>query len=477
VGVTETVLTCAVFAALLCASAACSAAETSLFSLSHADRQLLGQRAPSTAARVERLLREPRALLITILLMNVAVNTSIFMLASVVGARVSDAAAGVIGLATLLATILLGEVVPKTLAVANRMAFARVLSPVILLAGRLIRPVRLVAENFVIAPLSRLVVPARPVVSEAQAAAAATRELSELLESQAEQGVLDPTERRLLSDVLRLRSLRVRDVMTPRQDIVWLSAGDSGEELLAACRTHGHSRYPLSSLRDERVVAGVLRTQDVLPAIGASKDPKAVSLQAFAREACFVPERARLDQLLDRFRALGAEVAMCVDELGNVTGMVQIDDVVRELGVGPADSDAPERQVRLVALNTWEAPGRMSLRHLEDFLAALRVPFPREAQDADVGTLSGMVSQRLGRIPRVGDDAAFPGFRLVVQSVSGRSVARVWIIVVDGQAAAGGGSNGGGSSGGASSGAVADGARDGGGGGGGGGRGGGGAGE
>lgn len=407
--------------ALIAGSAFCSAAETSLFSLSHADRQLLASRHPATARAIERLLANPSGLLVTILLMNTAVNTSAFVLATVAGARFSAGVQGAIGIATLLLTILAGEVTPKTLAVANRLRFAPVIAPIIIFAGRILAPLRYVAEGFIIRPLARVVAPTRPPVSDA----AALEELKQLLESQSASGVIQPQERRLLADVLRLRTLRVSDVMTPRRDIIWLNVSDSADDLLSACRAHGHSRYPLLAA-DGRSIVGVVRAQDVLPAVGATKAPASVPLSPAARAAPFVPERSRLDQLLESFRSARAELAMCVDEHGNVTGMVQIEDVVRELGVGPADSDAPERQIRMVGLNTWELPGRLSLRHLDDFLSHLGLAL-EPSERLDVDTVAGLVGGRLGRIPRVADVAEFASFRLVVHTVSGRSVQRVWL--------------------------------------------------
>lgn len=409
--------------ALIGASGFCSASETTLFSLSHADRQLLASRSPVTSRAIERLLANPSGLLITILLMNVTVNTTAFVLAALLGARFSPSIAGVIGVSTLTATILAGEVIPKTLAVSQRVRFAPVVVPVIVFAGRVLYPIRMVADGFIIRPLARVVAPTRPPISDAQALA----ELRQLLESQSASGIIQPQERRLLSDVLRLRTLRVLDVMTPRREIIWLKESDHAGTLLEICKAHGHSRYPLLAA-DDATVVGVVRAQDVLPAIGASRKPESVPVRTVGRPVQFVPDRARLDQLLDRFRTAGAELAMCVNELGEVTGMVQIEDVVRELGVGPADSDAPERQIRMVAMNTWELPGRLSLRHLDEFLAHLGV---RIAQDdrPDVDTLAGLVAGRLGHLPRVGDAAEFDGFRLLVQSLSGRSVLRVWLVL------------------------------------------------
>lgn len=408
--------------ALLGASGFCSAAETTLFSLSHADRQLLASKAPATSRILERLLANPSGLLITILLMNVTVNTAAFVLATLLGNEFSPSVAGLVGAAVLLSTILVGEVIPKTLAVSQRVRFTPIVVPVVVFAGRVLYPIRIVAERFTIRPLSRLVAPARPRISDAEALA----ELKQLIESQSASGIIQPQERRLLADVLRLRTLRVSDVMTPRREIIWLQETDHAATLLHACKAHGHSRYPLIGT-DERV-AGVVRAQDVLPAVGVSRQPETVLIRSAARPVHFVPERARLDQLLERFRTAGVELAMCVNELGDVTGMVQIEDVVRELGVGPAEADTPERQIRMVAMNTWELPGRLSLRHLDEFLAHLDLHIHKDKRP-DVDTVAGLVAATLGRLPRLGDAASFDGFRLIVQSLSGRSVLRVWLVL------------------------------------------------
>src|SRR5207244_13292235 len=123
----------------------------------------------------------------------------------------------------------------------------------------------------------------------------------------------------------------------------------------------GHDKFPLcrASL-DEGHLIGFVSTQRALPLSNKHGAGAKLPLLPLAEPVRYVPERARLDQLLEHFRATRSDVALCVNEGGELTGLVEMDDVIRELvtvSVGVGVEAGPDEQVRMVALGTWEVPG------------------------------------------------------------------------------------------------------------------------
>ncbi|HYF13865.1 MAG TPA: hemolysin family protein [Phycisphaerales bacterium] len=417
-----------VLAPLLAAAALCSASETALFGLTHADKLRLRRTNPRVHDAAAELTRHPQSLLVAILLLNVCVNTAYFTVAGLAGGQVAKraeaawAAPAVAG-AAVLAMILFGEVLPKSIAAVHRVAACRVLAVPVLAWFRLLTPVRVLLTRFVIAPLARLF---RSTNAPAQTLTA--DDLSKLVEAGAREGVLHEREQHLLADVVQLSSLRVKEIMTPRVDVRWLDAVGTSQELLQVARETGWSRFPVCRGRfDERQIVGVVHAQRVLPVLAKQGAAARVALPSLVEPARFVPERARVDQLLEFFRSTRSDVAMVVNEQGELTGMVQIDNVVNELVnfAGPAE-EAPESKVRMVGVGRWEVPGRMSVRHWEEFFDPTT---GRDGRPDQVTTVGGLLIARLGRLPRVGDEVRLGNVRMRVEALRGRTVETVTVAV------------------------------------------------
>jgi putative hemolysin len=412
---------------LLAVSAACSAAETALFSLTQADRMRLRKSYESASTAAEALLRQPRSLLVAILLANVTVNTAFFTLAGLVGKELLGdmalAAAG-FSIGSVLAMILFAEVLPKAIASVHRVAVCRLLAIPVFAWFTLISPLRLVLDRIVIGPLARLFRPA----GAGEAEPLTAEDLSNLVSLHAEQGVLHEGEEQLLADVVQLSTLRVRDIMIPRVDVRWLDAVNTSQELLQVARETGYTRFPVCRGRlDERQLVGIVNVQRVLPRLAKQGVAARLPLPGLVDDVRFVPERARVDQLIELFRACNCDAALVVNETGELVGFVQVDNVVNELVKFAASSDeTPRQQVRMVALGEWEVPGRLSVHHWEEFFE------PMEGTRREgVSTVAGLVLMRLGRVPRVGDMVMIGNVRLVVDAMSGRNIERVRVSITE----------------------------------------------
>lgn len=419
---TYTVILVALLPILLAASAVCSGSETALFSLTHADRARLRRENPGVHVAVSRLLASPRAFLVAVLLGNVTVNSVYFVAASMAEQRMSGVVRPFFVVAVLLLMITCGEVLPKSLAAAHRVTLCRVFAKPASWWFLLISPVRRFSERYLIAPITRLLRPRRP----GTGAGVSADELAALLEAGGREGVLHEGEQRLLADVVRLSAVRVREIMTPRTDIDWIDATATVQDLLAKVKKTGHTRFPVCRGElDEITVAGFVSAQRVIPLL--NRDSKALSrpINQVMEPVRFVPDKARLDQLLEQFRQTKSDAILCVNELGDLTGLVEIDAVIGELvGVTTDGSQVDTPQVRMVALGTWEVPGRLGVRDWVDFFGGSGA-----TADARVATVAGLIFVKLGRVPKVGDECQLGNLTLRVEAMDGRDIQRVRVSI------------------------------------------------
>ena len=415
----------AVLVGLLAASALASGSETALFGLTHADRARLRRLSPRAAAAAQALLVHPRRLLILILLLNTSVNTIYFVVSSVTARHFEGGTAAIAFSAlSVMAIILFGEVLPKSLAAGHRVRVSAIVAPVIRGLARVIDPVGIAFELAVLRPLARLFRPA----GAGEARAVSVEEISSLLETGAGRGVIDEDEQQLLSGVVALGTVRVREVMTPRVDVRWVPHTATAEDLVELVRSSGHTKLPLCRGSLEGGVIGMVNSKRFLAARAAGTLGARTAVSQWAEPVIFVPDRARLDQLLDLFRSRRAHVALCVDELGGLTGLVEVEDVVRQL-VRPIDSagssDAP--RVTMVAPGRWRVPGRLAIRQWSEFFG----PEWDQPNDRRVSTIAGLVFARMGRVPRVGDEIRLGNMRLIVESMNGRVIEAIGVRVDD----------------------------------------------
>ena len=302
-----------------------SGSETALFALTESERITLRRGGGLAGRAVEALLADQRMLLITVLVGNMTVNTVYFVVTSVLLMNSDVAVPGAVLLAVgfLLLVILLGEVTPKLIANTHRSGFAGFAAPPMLALHRAITPLRVVIDRLVVGPLSRLSSPSKrpPRLDE--------KELAALLEVSGSGGVIDAEEQRILQEVIRLGRLKVRDVMTPRVRIAAVPLDASYRQVRDLAEETRLTKFPVYKENLDHSV-GLLPVRSFLLADQSSPSGR-VALQRILAPVHYVPETARLDQLLDRFRLTHTQLAIVVDEYGGTAGLVAAEDVVEEL--------------------------------------------------------------------------------------------------------------------------------------------------
>jgi CBS domain containing-hemolysin-like protein len=290
-------------------------------------------------------------------------------------------------------TMVFGELVPKNLAIARPLATARAVQGFqrgfARGAGVVVRGLNGAAN----AILRRLGIEPQ----EELASARSPEELTSLVRRSAEQGTLEAGTATLLQRSLAFGDRRAEDVMTPRGRMRTLAAAEPVSGVLRAARASGHSRFPV--LGDGGEIAGVVHIKQAVAVPDARRDGLPVSevMQAPA----LVPSSLELDALLETLRRGGLQMALVVDEFGNVDGLVTLEDLIEEIvGEVHDEHDAREAAARREADGSWTLSG---LIRPDEVGRAVGVLLPEEE---DYETVAGLIAARLGRLPAAGDHVA-----------------------------------------------------------------------
>ncbi len=226
--------------------------------------------------------------------------------------------------------------------------------------------------------------------------------------------VHDSNEGRLVDAVERFALTQVRDVMTPRPDIVALAADSTIADLRRVLRETKYSRVPVYNENLDDIV-GVLSVRDLVEYDGAATDP----VQPLVRDAYLVPETKKVAELLKEFQARRITFALAIDEYGGISGLVTVEDIVEEIvGEIKDEYDLEAEPISIEPDGSILVAGRVNVDRLEQALEA-------SLADDDVGTVGGLVASAFGRIPRPGEKMEYRGFTIEVVDAERKRVHRV----------------------------------------------------
>ena len=379
-------------------SALFSASETALFSL---DRD---QRA-RCASRVGRLLERPRDLLVTVLLCNLLVNVFFFSLASKLSSGASSEMQLASALGALVGLLVFGEILPKTLALRAPMGVSAVSSLLIEPLVGLMRPVALAFSKAL-----ELVTRALGESGGDEHAISPDR-LAQVLAKSAEAGVLENTEADMLAEIVELGGVRVREIMTPRVDVVMLDVNEDPAPVIEEAMRRRLTWVPVIE-DDPDHVLGYVKLRDLF--VRGER-----SLRQIVMPVKYVPEVARVLALLREFREDRTAEAVVVDEWGGTAGVVTVEDVFEEI-VGELRVEGEERERPVVPLGEgrFRVTGALSIRDWND-------EFGFQVVSTEFETVGGFVTALLGRIPKAGDEARAGNLRFEVHEVRGRRIVAV----------------------------------------------------
>ncbi|UCE59618.1 MAG: HlyC/CorC family transporter [Phycisphaerales bacterium] len=396
---------------LLCCSGLVSASETALFGVNRRTLQEFQHTPHALRRRVYRLMLDSRSVLMTVLIANTAVNVALFAASFIVlrDLRETDPAlAAVGGVAVLIAVIIFGEIVPKTLALSNAVRVAPAAAALISVLKFILAPVSWVLRSLLVVPILRLITPA-----SLQAHKITPEELSKLVEHSARDGVIDSREHEMLQAIVATGKVSVREIMTPRVDIVAAPIGSSRRALLQQMQG-GAKRRILVYREDLDDIRGVVNARDL-------HLTPAAPITRLVKPLRFIPQQANLVQLLRHFRHEGVQLAVVVDEFGGTAGFVSIEHVIKYiLGGMRVDESSINPETQRIDENTYGVSGNLSAR-----LLAERFALPRIERHID--TVGGLILATLGRMPSVGDSVRIGNLTLTVDRMDKRRIE--WIIL------------------------------------------------
>ena len=407
------------------------AAEIALVTLRHSRIDQLIEEGHRNARRVKRLVEDPGRFLAVA---QIGVTFVGFLASAYAAVNLAERLAGVIagvevlkgfsgGLAVLIVTMLLaaftivfGELVPKTLALAYPDRVALTLAGPFDLVGHVFGPlVNLLTW------LTRLITGGFGAGVSRQAQIN-TEELKLIVERGGETGVLEAEEEQMISAVIELGERRLHEVMVPRTDMTALPVTASMDEAIDTFIREGHSRIPIYKETIDEIV-GVLYAKDLLPFLKTG-GPKP-DLRKLLRTPLFVPESMSIDDLLHKLQGRKVHLAIVLDEYGGTAGMVTIEDLLEEI-VGDIQDEYDVEEPLTVKLSDDEA--RVDGRASVDDLAELFDIELGGLEDADeYDTVGGLIYHRIGGVPRPGDrvELAGQGLTLTVEVTDGRRVGKV----------------------------------------------------
>ncbi|RKO21613.1 HlyC/CorC family transporter [Pseudarthrobacter phenanthrenivorans] len=309
-------------------------------------------------------------------------------------------------------SMVIGELVPKNFALALPLATAKVVVPFQALFTAVFKPVILLFNNTANAIIRSFGIEPKEELSGARSA----EELSSLVRRSALEGLLDADHAVLLHRTLRFSAHSAADVLTPRVRMTAVNADDTAEEIIALAAATGYSRFPVIG-EDRDDVLGVLHVKQAFAVDLA--DRARITASELMMEPLRVPESMGVDTLLVLLRKQGLQVAIVSDEHGGTAGIVTLEDLVEEI-VGELEDEHDRARVGVVRVGrsiTFDA----SLRP-DELLDRTGITVPG---DEDYDTIAGFVTDRLDRIPELGDEVQIDGGTFRVERVLGTHVERI----------------------------------------------------
>jgi CBS domain containing-hemolysin-like protein len=402
---------------LLCfaLTAIASAADAALTAISrHRLNTLVGE-GTSRAQVIAQLLDDPARLKATTLTIDTfakcgatALSLAFFLNQPVLWQRM----VGII--VVLLALLIVGEALPKLIATAYPDRVALFVVRPLRFLGILISPITAVV-GVVTAPVARSlgIKPGTPLVTE--------EELKLLVNVGEEEGLIEKEEREMIEGILLFGDTLVREVMVPRIDIAALEATSSINEALDFALEQGHSRIPVYDETIDRVI-GILYIRELLPLL---RDGRLnATLRDHLRQVYFIPETMKVDALLRNLKTQKVHLAIVVDEYGGTAGLVTIEDLLEEIvGEIQDEYDVEEPLIQHPTRDTWIVDARVSV---DDLNAETGLHLATEEGDS----LGGLVYERLGTIPHVGDSVEVGDVTITVQSVQGLRPEKLQLVLV-----------------------------------------------
>ncbi|WGV24444.1 hemolysin family protein [Halotia branconii] len=323
---------------------------------------------------------------------------------------------GIVVLIITYLSLIIGELVPKRLALNNPERIAAIVAiPMRALATLASPAVHLLSTSTDVIVLMLGITPStEPQVTE--------EEIKILIEQGTEAGTFEEAEQDMVERVFRLGDRPANSFMTPRPDIVWLDLDDSPEENREKMAESSYSRYPVCQGGLDNVL-GVIPVTDLLT---QSFRGETLDLTIGLRQPVFVPESTRGLKVLEMFKQTITHIALVVDEYGVIQGLITLNDIMSEIvGDVPAEPGQDEPQAVQREDGSWLVDGMLAV---EEFFELFEMEDWESDERGSYQTLGGFVITHLGRIPAAADHFEWQGMRIEVMDMDGNRVDKVLVV-------------------------------------------------
>ncbi len=409
------------FVILLSLSALFSGSETAYFSLPKSTLLRLSRSKKLSEKQVAELIREPKKLLICIIIGNTIVNVAIASLAALLTMQMARAnnfnELLVLFLNVIVVTLVIlffSEIVPKVTAVKKARQYAVRVSFVLTFFYFVLYPVILVFHM-----ITSLLTVSLGLDKDKQKLS--EEELRTLIDVGEEKGALKKDEKEMIHSIFGMSGIVVREIMVPRTDMVCIDRTATITQVLNLLKEKLHSRIPVYSETVDNIV-GILYLKDLLPFI-KKRSTVDVDLAKLVHPPYYVPEQKKINEMLREFQAEKNHLAIVVDEYGGTSGLVTLEDVIEEI-VGEIqdeyDSELPDFEK--IDEDTMQVNARMQLDEINEELG---LDLPTEE---GVDTLAGFLLGQFGSVPKSKDKLAYNGYEFVIEKATKKRIQLVTII-------------------------------------------------
>jgi CBS domain containing-hemolysin-like protein len=406
---------------LLLLSAFMSGSETALTALGQWKIRQLREEGKDPTGAFGLLERDRTRFITTLLIGNNIVNIAIAALVTQIAIRLATSykfseplAVGYATGITTLMVLIFGEITPKSIAVHNAVPFARaVIKPVYYLSV-ILYPIGLFFTfmTSTVLRLFRLEPRDNPLITE--------NELRLMLQNAEESGVIEEQEQQMIKGIIDLEETVVREIMTPRVDMVAVSEDASLTELLALVKEHGYSRLPVYHETVDNV-RGIVYARDLINLLNKPEKIATTKAKNIMSAPQYVPETMSVLSLLRNMRMRANHMAIVVDEFGGTAGLITLEDIIEEI-TGEIYDETDESEQKEIDKLAEQHYRILASAHLEDVSEKLAITFENEGE---YDTLAGFLTSRLGYIPQKGESLEYQGICFTIEDADERRVISV----------------------------------------------------
>lgn len=392
---------------LILLSAFFSGAETAFFSLSDVKLKKMISHRGKNAEIISRLKSNPQRLLITILIGNNLVNIAAASMATIIVNNLLGSS--VIGITTGVMTFIIlvfGEITPKSVSIKHNEKISQMIAKPLFLIQQIILPITWIFEK--IYPKGRLRVPA---ITE--------EELRIMTSVGVEEGTVQKREAEIIKKVFQLNDITAEDVMTPRSEIYALKDNAKLNRVKGKIINSPFSRIPVYK-KSIDYITGILYKDDALIYLAKGRSNN-IPLKEFTREAIYIPETMFVDELMREFQTRHIHMAIVVNEYGEVVGIATLEDIIEELvGEIVDETDISQELIKRIDKNTILVHGTTEVKHINKFFNIYL--------DENYTTISGLIEDKLNKIPKKGQKLEIGNIRLEVREADKKKIGKVVIV-------------------------------------------------